>query len=198
MTTLYPFKDVEDLFLDPAYASRVLPRLPEMAAWMTNTNVGWSIEMANITFYIMLRELRMLDIMPRRKTPRDTTQPVQPNKVGLGGDNAFHWLTVRLEAEDVAWLGECTDNMETIVAALLGLCDRGYGFTCKPTRKHDGFCATLLSPVSDDYAGTIALAAYGSNVRDTCLALLYKFEHCLGGTFPAKPELFNSERPRFG
>jgi len=198
MSTLFLYKYPEDFYQSLDFACAVMSCADEIAAYMVNTSPRWSQENARMTFYIILRDIRSLRIMPRKKVTNGTNKPSQPDTKRLQRSNDFRWVTVRLEAEDVAWLAECTDDMAAIVVPLFSLCERGIGFTCKPQSSGDGFCATLLSQPTDDQPYTIGLSAFGGTVRDTCLALLYKFDHLLGGQFPTNTDAFNNAKPRFG
>jgi hypothetical protein len=147
--------------------------------------------------YDLLKECK--HIMSRRKVENGSVKHPGSNTGGGFGQSAkFRWNNVRFTADDVEYLNASSATLEQLAASLLGLVDDGYGFSAKPSSEGKSVVVSLNRPSVVNPGVINGVSAFAPNVRDGLLALLYKFDHYLGGELTDDSEFGAVEKPRFG
>ena len=136
----------------------------------------------SMTTYSFLREIEVS--MPNPK--KDKKNAYGSNGSSSGSKtigSGFKWVNIELDDSSVLELEQSEATLEYLSACLCGLADNGLGFKVAPSSDGKSICATLYK--SDTGSGGISygLSAFAGNVRDAELALLYKYEVSLEGSF---------------
>jgi len=197
MNNSIPYYEPEDWgwFIQPTIISAVIARQKELRFLFWWFDKYARSETDKITSWKIFRELRLE--MPRKKGSNGTASNNGGNSnSGEGKRNEWKWANVKFSDEDLDVLAASDQTLEFLSACICALANDGIGVTIKPVDAGKSVCCTLYRP---DYPGdgvTLGVSAFGGNVRDALLSVLYKLDNYGGGDFTGFDIEVSSETPK--
>jgi len=135
------------------------------------------------------------DIMSRKSKSNGTTSNNgNDNRGGKGGDAKWVWVNCRLSDEDIAELERSTAEMDYLATCLIALGNDGFGVSIKTVDEGKSKCVTINRPDFPNRGTTVGVSAFGDNLRDAIVTVLYKLDTYGGGDFTE----FDVENPSSG
>lgn len=157
--------------------------------------VKWGYTISTWTF------LRKFEAFMSRKSKSNgsVTNNGSNSSSGTRGDVKWQWANCRLSDEDIAELEQSADDLDYLATCLIALGDDGYGVSIKTLDEGKSKCVIINRPNYPSNGRTVGVSAFGGNLRDAIVTVLYKLDHYGGGDFTgfdleAEAE---SARPRF-
>jgi len=143
----------------------------------------------------IFRELRVN--MPRKKGTNNAGINHANGNSGSrkGGNVEWKWHNIKLTDEDAEFLAGSDATLEYLAISACELADNGFGFKVEPTDGGKSIRATIYGSYMDNELILVGVSSYGGTVRDALLAVLYKFDHYLGGDFSSVVLENASDRP---
>jgi len=105
----------------------------------------------------------------------------------VGGSNdksaPFRWINVQLTSEDINILEGETADLEQLAYAFIQLGVRGLGLSIKYDSARKSYAVSIYGSDSTANMQPCGISGSSPDLRDALLVSLYRFNHCLQGSF---------------
>lgn len=130
--------------------------------------------------------------MNGRKSKRNEPQPSNGNGKSL----PFRWVNVPLTSEDIDFLEQQTADLELLAFDYIQLGMHGLGLSVKYDTSRKSYSVSIYRPSDAVHVQPIGISGSAPNLRDALLVSLYRFNHCLEGSFDNAPDTDDAVQPR--
>jgi hypothetical protein len=122
------------------------------------------------------------------------------NGTKLGNSNAqsttFRWLNIPLTSEDIDLLEREEVTLEQLAFSYISLGMFGLGLSVKYDNARKSYSVSIYRPSDATHLQPVGISGSSSDLRDALLVSLYRFNHCLEGSFDNAPDSDAVIQPR--
>jgi len=124
----------------------------------------------------------------------------QRHERGLGSSNAqpssIRWINIALTSEDLSILEREEASLEQLAFSFVQLGMFGLGLSIKYDRTRKSYSVSIYRPSDATNVQSLGISGASPDLRDALLVSLYRFNHCLGGSFDNAPDTDATVQPR--
>lgn len=116
-----------------------------------------------------------------------------------GGDGKslpFEWINVPLTAEDFDILERETADIEQLALAFIKLGVQRLGLSIKYDRARESYTVSIYGCDMGNANKPCGISGASSDLRDALLVSLYRFNHCLQGSFDGRTNQNTTIQPK--